>query len=136
MTDSIFIDTSALIALMNKKDQFHARAIDILVTIKKGGSNLISTSHVFAETVTRIERKVSAKQAILAGNMIRNNERIKIIVPQKDIIDNAWKIFQKYQDQEFSFVDCISFALMKELSLTKAFAFDKHFKIIGFEILC
>jgi uncharacterized protein len=135
MTSSIFIDTSAIIALMNKKDQFHARAIDILAAITKGSSDLITTSHVFAETVTRIERKVSAKQAILAGNMIRNNDRIKIIIPQEGLIDNAWKIFQKYQDQGFSFVDCISFALMKELRLTKAFAFDKHFKIIGFETL-
>lgn len=135
MTSSIFIDTSALIALMNKKDQFHARAIDILALITKGNNDLIISSHVFAETVTRIARKVSAKQAILAGNIIRNNDRIKIIIPQENLIDDAWRIFQKYQDQTFSFVDCISFALMKELRLTKAFAFDKHFKIIGFETL-
>jgi predicted nucleic acid-binding protein len=63
------------------------------------------------------------------------NARIKILVPQEDIIDQAWTIFQKYHDQEFSFVDCISFATMKELRLGKVFAFDKHFKIMGFEIL-
>jgi predicted nucleic acid-binding protein len=135
MNSSIFIDTSALIAIMNKKDQYHARAIDIFTAIVKGNNNLIITSHIFAETITRIERKVSAKQAILAGKMLLNNNGIKIIIPQEGIIDNAWNIFQKYQDQEFSFVDCISFAVMKEMRITKAFAFDKHFKIIGFETL-
>jgi len=135
MNSSIFIDTSALIAIMNKKDQYHARAIDIFTATAKGKNSIIITSHVFAETITRIERKVSVKQAILAGKMLLNNNGIKIIIPQEDIIDSAWNIFQKYQDQEFSFVECISFAVMKEMRITKAFAFDKHFKIVGFETL-
>jgi uncharacterized protein len=135
MTNSIFTDTSALIAFLNKKDQHHIRAVSILETIMTGSSTLLITTHIFAETVTRIERKISAEQVVRAGTMIRKNARIKIVVPQEDIIDHAWNIFEKYQDQEFSFVDCISFAVMKENRLTKAFAFDKHFKIMGFETL-
>ncbi len=47
---------------------------------------------------------------------------------------NAWKMFKKYEDKELSFTDCISFVLMKNLKLNKAFTFDEHFKQLGFEI--
>lgn len=61
------------------------------------------------------------------------------ILLQKSISDeirkSAWSIFLKYSDQEFSFTDCTSFALMKDLNLKKAFTFDSHFSIIGFECL-
>ena len=46
----------------------------------------------------------------------------------------AWVLFKKYGDKELSFTDCTSFALMKKLGLQKAFAFDDHFRQIGFEL--
>ena len=61
------------------------------------------------------------------------------ILIQKSISDeirkSAWDIFLKYSDQELSFTDCTSFALMKNLGLKKAFTFDSHFLILGFECL-
>ena len=41
----------------------------------------------------------------------------------------------KHLDQEFSFTDCASFVVMKELRLTDALATDKHFRIAGFNPL-
>ncbi|MDD5673952.1 MAG: PIN domain-containing protein [Chitinivibrionales bacterium] len=133
MTDIIFTDTSALIALLNKKDQYHPEATAILKAILKKNSSLLITTHIFAETVTRIERRISPKKAVEAGSLIRKNEKIRIVTPDESSIEHAWQIYQKYQDQRFSFVDCISFATMKEMGLSKAFAFDKHFKIMGFD---
>jgi predicted nucleic acid-binding protein len=41
----------------------------------------------------------------------------------------------KHLDQEFSFTDCASFIVMKELRLIDALATDKHFRIAGFNPL-
>ena len=38
-------------------------------------------------------------------------------------------------DHEFSFTDCVSFVVMKELRLVDALATDKHFCIAGFNPL-
>jgi predicted nucleic acid-binding protein len=135
MTDFFFTDTSAVIALLNKKDQYHSEATAILKSILKKNGSLLITTHIFAETVTRIERRISPHKAVEAGDLIRQNDKIKIVTPNENTIEHAWQIFKKYQDQRFSFVDCISFATMKEIGLSIAFAFDKHFKIMGFETL-
>jgi uncharacterized protein len=129
----IFADTSALIAISNKRDQYHAAAIQKLKDLLKTHDTLVLTVHILAETVTRIQRKVSKEQAIAVGQRLMKDPRIEIITPQAGIIQQAWEIYQKYNDQDFSFVDCISFAVMKDLNINRAFEFDDHFRIMKFE---
>ena len=47
----------------------------------------------------------------------------------------ARQFMLKHLDQEFSFADCVSFVVMKELRLTDALATDTHFRIAGFNPL-
>lgn len=133
MNKYIFTDSSALIAVLNKKDQYHGQASAALTAILKSPVTILLTTHIFAETITRIARKVSRQAAITAGTHIRNEARIVIVTPSQEAIDQAWEIFQSYLDQQFSFVDCISFAVMREMDLSRAFTFDKHFTIMGSE---
>ena len=44
----------------------------------------------------------------------------------------AWEFFSQYIDQKFSYIDCTSFAVMRDLKLTHAFTDDHHFSILGF----
>lgn len=46
----------------------------------------------------------------------------------------AWValVDKKDSDQDFSYVDCASFAVMRNLALQEAFTNDQHFRIFGF----
>ena len=44
----------------------------------------------------------------------------------------ALDILRRYDDQDFSYTDAVSFALMQHMKLTHAFAFDHHFSTMGF----
>lgn len=44
----------------------------------------------------------------------------------------AWDFFRKHDYKDYSFTDCVSFALMKEMKLTRYLGFDKHFERAGF----
>jgi len=46
----------------------------------------------------------------------------------------ALSFFQKYADQKISFTDCLSFVIMKKLSIKQVFTFDRHFEYLGFEL--
>ena len=45
----------------------------------------------------------------------------------------AWDIFARYDTAGFSFTDCVSFVVMEALGIRKAFTFDEHFEVMGFE---
>lgn len=49
--------------------------------------------------------------------------------------DRAARLFRRYEDQAFSFTDCTSFAVMRELRLTEALTKDDHFRIAGFSLV-
>ncbi len=132
MIRSVFFDTGAFIALANKHDQYHVAATEKLNRLLKSPARFYTTTFVFSKTVTRIGRSVSSEHAIRIGTGIRNEERLTIINPGQDCVDDAWDICTKYKDQGFSFVDCLSFAVMYRMDIKNAFAFDEHFRIMKF----
>ena len=57
---------------------------------------------------------------------------LQVIQLSENIIENAWSIFEKYnQDKCWSFTDCTSYAAMKELDIDEVFSFDRHFEQMG-----
>jgi predicted nucleic acid-binding protein len=44
----------------------------------------------------------------------------------------AWTLLQSRQDQDWSLVDCSSFALMQKRGITEALTTDRHFEQAGF----
>jgi len=130
----IFVDTSAWLALNDKNDQYHSEAVSRLNAVAKQKIELITSEYVADESITIIRYRVSHGAAVIFGDALMNST----IVTVADITDEerflAWMLFKKYDDKELSFTDCASFALMNKMKLRKAFAFDDHFKQIGFEL--
>jgi predicted nucleic acid-binding protein len=47
--------------------------------------------------------------------------------------DEAWTVFERFnRDKQWSFTDCTTYALMKQMSMVEVFAFDRHFDQMGF----
>ena len=130
----LFVDTSAWLALNDRSDQYHSEAVSRLNTVAKQKIELVTSEYVVDESITIIRYRVSHKAAVVFGDALMSST----IVTLADITDEerfrAWMLFKKYDDKELSFTDCTSFALMNKLKLRKAFAFDDHFKQIGFEL--
>jgi predicted nucleic acid-binding protein len=130
----IFVDTSAWLALHDKNDQYHNKAVAKSLEIKKQRLELITSEYIFDESTTLIRYRISHSAAVLFGDSLINSSIVSIIDITEDVRLKAWEIFKKYDDKELSFTDCTSFILMKELKLHRAFTFDEHFKQVGFEI--
>jgi predicted nucleic acid-binding protein len=57
----------------------------------------------------------------------------KIFIEEKTD-KKAIKILENYKDQQFSYVDATSFAVMNKLELKYALSLDTHFATAGFII--
>jgi predicted nucleic acid-binding protein len=45
------------------------------------------------------------------------------------------RYLRRHADQQYSFVDCLSFSVMKDLRITRALTTDLHFRNAGFQLL-
>ncbi|MFN9647740.1 MAG: type II toxin-antitoxin system VapC family toxin, partial [Pseudanabaena sp.] len=58
---------------------------------------------------------------------------LEIVWIDDAIANRSWQIFTKFNvDKEWSFTDCTSYAVMKQLNIAEAFILDHHFAQMGF----
>ncbi len=130
----LFVDTSAWFAIHDTRDQNHNEAVSKSLEIKKSKIDLVTSEYILAESITLIRHRVSHKAAVIFGESLLFSDIVTILdVSQEDRL-KAWEMFKKYEDKSFSFTDCTSFILMKNLAIRKALAFDEHFKQMGIDI--
>ena len=133
MLPNIFIDTSAFLALEDESDQYHDEALQFREQVlRKGRYGMITTSYILDETLTLIRFRISIKSSIAFSKKIRKSKVVKIVRVSEDIEEKALDLFERYDDKDFSFTDCVSFVVMKGMGIKETFAFDHHFNQIGF----
>lgn len=135
--DKLFIDTGAWIALMERKDQFHARATNFLKSLDSSVKR-VSSSYVIAETYTWLRYRAGfsyAKQFLEIMERSQQNGTIKIILGNQDTLQLAEQLLKDFPDQKLSYVDAVSMAIMKIEQIDKVFGFDHHFYLLNFEVV-
>jgi predicted nucleic acid-binding protein len=127
----VFTDTSAFLAIENRRDKYHKQAVALRDSLLKAGKILITSDYVLDESYTVIRFRAGHQIAIQFGQAVRESKllRVEYITPER--IEKAWNLFKTYSDHEFSFTDCTSFILMEDLQIKTAFSFDTHFKEYG-----
>jgi predicted nucleic acid-binding protein len=129
----IFADTSAFIAHHSRRDQNHQIASEIWENLYE--TPVVTTNHVFEETLTLLGRRIGCGAAAEIADLILRSAVIDILYTSRDDEEIALRFFRKCADQRVSFTDCISFAVMKHYRLHTAFTFDRHFLDAGFRVI-
>jgi uncharacterized protein len=132
LPESLFVDTSAWVALADRDDTHHSDAAFIYPSLLKGYRNLVTSNLVIAEAYILILNELGHRAAINYLERLKTSPRIMRIFSTDEIEADAEKILKRYSDQDFSYTDAVSFVVMKRQKIRKAFSFDKHFVIAGF----
>jgi uncharacterized protein len=136
MSKRIFIDTSAWIMLLNKSESGHQEAVRIYEDLNRIG--LITSNLVIGETYTWLRIKTDFQIASDYLHTVRRKSelrQIEIIYADYLLEQQADLILEKYADQRFSYADAVSFCIMQNLKIKKAFAYDRHFITAGFQLV-
>ena len=132
----IFIDTSAWVALENRRDIHYREAVTFRDDIKNKRYRLYTSSFVLDETYTLLLANVGYKKTIEFGKRIKvlkTKGLLHVIKVSEEIEESAWLIFERFNKDKFwSFTDCTSKTIMEMLDIDKSFSFDKNFEQMGF----
>jgi len=135
----IFVDSSAWIAVMLKREQHHSRAAKAFESFLSKGTPLVTTDYVLSETYTFIRHRTKDFAKILRfDEIVAEAEKEKFLIVRwtdKKVFQEARRLLLKYSDQMFSFVDCVSFITARELKLKEVFTFDRDFHTMGFQMV-
>lgn len=129
----IFVDTSALYALLNQADDAHGAAVRTWKTLTAERAALHTTNYVVSETTGLVQARAGM------GPVRRFYDDIVPIVHMhfvdEPLHEAAVELLLAENRRYLSLVDCSSFVFMRRAGIRRAFAFDDDFKRSGFEVL-
>ena len=123
----LFIDSSYYIAIADKKDQWHKKALNLSEYIQN--SNSVISSLIISEVMTEIGRRNGGKAAYNLFNYFVDN--CKIIYIDRDLLIESTEIFLKY-DGTLSLADATSIAVMDNMKINEIISFDSDFDKVDF----
>jgi len=128
----LFLDTSAIVAYFIERDSNHRIAVEDFQGVFKSRQSLVITDYILNETITTMLARAGHRDAVKAGNYLLKSNIINIIWLDKKLKLRAWEYFKRHRDKRYSFTDCTSFVLMKDMGIRHYIAFDEHFSQAGF----
>ncbi len=101
----------------------------------RGGGVLVTTDYVMDETLTLIRMRLGLNAASEWWSQVDRSARVhwEWIGPMRAEKARGW--FFRWKDKSFSFTDCTSFVVMRELRRKVALTTDHHFTQAGFQTL-
>ena len=132
---TIFIDSGPLRALNNTRDQYFSVARQRYAQLVNEPVKLVTTDYVIDEVYTGLLVDSGYRSAMNFDSVLGLGkwtiERVSAVRFAK-----AQDVFRKFnKDKKWSFTDCTSYVVMKELKISMAFTFDQNFTQMGFKIL-
>jgi hypothetical protein len=128
----VFADTSALYAFVDKNDANHVVAREAVTRLARAGRRIVATDYIITEAINLANARGGAAVAIRVLDLIEQSAGIRVEWIGVDRFDAAKAFFRKHSDHGYSFTDCTSFVVMRELRLTEALTTDHHFVEAGF----
>jgi predicted nucleic acid-binding protein len=130
---SIYIDTSALLAILDADDINHSRAK------KHWGSLIVSDEILQTSNYVLLEASaiIQSRMGIEAVRAFQTNVYPVLMIEwiTQAAHDAAMASLLLAGRRRLSLVDCTSFDIMHQWGIAKVFSFDKHFTEQGFECI-
>ncbi len=124
---AIFVDTGAFYALADRGDRNHRVARSVFESRGSTG-DVVTSDYVFVESWCLIRARLGRSAAMNFWDAMQSDVVATYGVTSADLAD-ARTIASEWPDQDFSLIDCTSFAMMERLRLVEALAFDSHFRV-------
>lgn len=130
---SIFIDSSAWIALFSRRDQHHEEADRIFRAMVAEKQQMITTNLILAEIHRLFLHRAGIKAAATALEKIEASLLVDIKFADRAHHQSAMAWISKLREHPISYADAVSFSVMEAVDCNEALSYDRHFQIAGYK---
>jgi predicted nucleic acid-binding protein len=119
-----FVDSSAIVALVDSNDRTHGAAVNAYRELVDQGYRLFTTNHVIAEVVDLLSATIGPD---IARRWLRDHRLPVYHVDEQDEHRARALVISSRSPQGLSLVDAISLVVMERFGVADAFAVDPGF---------
>ncbi len=131
MSNTLFVDTGYVIALINQTDQHHQQALQLSEQYE--GFPVITTDAILLEIGNALSR-IARREAAAIIHHFQTAPQVTVTPLTPELMTDALTLYAKHQDKTWGLVDCVSFVVMQNRHISVALAFDRHFIQAGFTL--
>ena len=130
--EKIFVDTAAWLALLNKDDDLHTQARQVMETLRQQRVAPLTTEFVLLEVADALSAPMHRGRTVEFITGLRQLPLLSILPASQNLWTAGWKLYSDRPDQDWSLTDCISFTVMTQEQITQSFTSDHNFEQAGF----
>jgi uncharacterized protein len=130
---NLFIDTSAILAILNVNDQYHPSAKNEWTNILGSNDIIFCSNYIIVETIAILQRRFGTDAVRLFSENIQ--PLFNLVWVDETIHNTSLSILKTINLRDLSLVDCTSFEVIRKNNIEKVFTFDRHFADQGFKIV-
>lgn len=134
---TVYVDSSAFIALLRRADAYHAAAAGHFTRLRRRGALLVTCDPVIAETSTRLRYdagpaavtafREGLEDAAAAGQLRVRESDTDLRVAALELIASSPRL-------RLSYADAVGATVAREVTADAVFAFDTDFRDLGFRL--
>ena len=132
--DRVFVDSGGWIALLSARDTHHAEAEGLFRTAISHRVRLLTTNLVIAETHRALLFRAGPAAALSALDRIEASPLSALTFVGAAEHTAALHWLRRLHDQDISYTDAASFAVMTAARCRAVLGFDRDFVIAGFTL--
>lgn len=95
----------------------------------------MTTNHIVAETYGMLRSRLGFESAQTFLQRVRVSPFTERVSVPESWEESAEDLLARYDDQDVSYVDAVSFVTMRRRGIQVAFTFDHHFVVAGFTLI-
>ena len=132
---TIFADTFYWIALINPRDDWHEKVMQISRSLQQ--TKIVTTDEILNELLTFYANFgfQQRRRTVELVKSIIDSPDIQVIEQTHESFLLALSLYENRLDKGYSLTDCISMNTMRKLGINEVLTHDKHFAQEGFVIL-
>jgi len=134
VTTELFVDTSAWFPLADPEDPAHADVAGELREAVHRSRRIVTTNLVVAETHALLVRRIIARWRSRFLREVGREPHLVVTRTREIEADARRDWLERFEDQDFSLTDAVSFCVMRKRDIQDALALDRHFVVAGFTV--
>ncbi len=126
----IFLDTSAIYAMADREDPRHEEAKERFQAVLDSAEQILTHNYVLVESIALIQRRLGVEAAV---KLARDSRAFEIEWINEATHEDAIRRLSSLGKRQLSFVDQVSFLVMRRRGVRTVLAFDPDFEAEGFQ---